>query len=198
MKIPSRPVHGVWGERRRSKNFDELYDEEPTEIDRKLERRLICSIQRNIKMNDTKQTVTVVLFKLSIFYVLAHLFFGWFADGFDSTTLTVTFFFNFAVYLLLPLIGLFAISDYYKTASRRVDVNCGRAVFRGILALNIFYTVVRFIFGDLSPTDTVYTISRVVWVLYEVNCIVQLVVFLILLKKLEQNYLVMDLRPLPF
>jgi hypothetical protein len=94
-------------------------------------------------MNTEKMTKSVVLFILSFPYALFHLFCYYASkkgviSGMDAIIIII---FAQLVYLFLPLIGLFAVKDYNKNTSKKIDICRERYVFLSLLALNVLYAL---------------------------------------------------------
>lgn len=148
-------------------------------------------------MSSAKKTKTVLLFKLSILLVLLQslaLLPAFIANNDTGLVVVIgSLFLDGLICMLLPLIGLFAISDYCKTASVQINLSYGQIFFWSILALNVVYVIFTIAapsvfkstlyscsetFGHCVPSIVLLELTP-----YILSCILLLVVMLKLLTK---------------
>lgn len=148
-------------------------------------------------MSSVKKTKTVLLFKLSIALVLLEslaLLLACIGNNRAGLFVVVgSLILDSLICILLPLIGLFAVSDYRKTASEQINLSYGQIFFWSILALNVVYVLFMIAvpgvfesilnscsetFGHCIPSEVPLELTP-----YVLSCILQLVVLLTLLTK---------------
>ena len=128
-----------------------------------------------------------MLFLLSFPYVLFQSF-CYHANerGFHSD-IGFMILFTGLIYLFLPLTGLFAVKDYNKNPSKKIDVCRERNIFLSLLALNVLFTLGLGIIGAfIEPIAAAYPIVGDMYIPeilmaapYFISSVLQLLVWLI-------------------